>query len=274
VSGGPGWLEEGARFLRDLSEREGGMLVLPPGQNRKHSAPVERSASRQPDLFAPAEGVPWGGAPPRSGIDPVGIPPAMQAPVPEDPRERSELLEQLARQAAPCLKCALGETRSHFVFGSGRADAALMFVGEAPGAEEDAQGLPFVGAAGQLLTKIIESIGFAREDVYIANILKCRPPGNRDPQAEEVAACEPYLQRQIALIRPRVICALGRIAGQVMLKTSAPLARLRERVHIYQGRPLLVTFHPAALLRNPNWKRPTWEDMKMLRRIHDEEAGS
>jgi uracil-DNA glycosylase family 4 len=274
VSGGPDWLGESARFLRELSRNEGGTLYVPAGAPREHTPPIPRAAQAQPGLFADDGGIPWGGVPPRAGTDPVGIPPAMVDPVPEEAGARGELLDRLALQAAPCLKCALGETRRNIVFGSGRAEATLMFVGEAPGAEEDAQGLPFVGAAGQLLTRIIESIGFQREEVYIANILKCRPPGNRDPQAEEVAACEPYLHRQIALIRPRVICALGRIAGQVLLKTSAPLARLRGQVHSYQGRPLVVTYHPAALLRNPNWKRPTWEDMKMLRRIHDEEAGS
>ena len=274
MSGAPDWLEESARFLRELSEREGGTLYVPAGTPREHNPPTARVAEAQPGLFADEGGVPWGGAPPRAGTDPVGIPPAMLEAVPEDAPGRGELLDRFALQAAPCLKCALGETRCRFVFGSGRADATLMFVGEAPGAEEDAQGLPFVGAAGQLLTRIIESIGFERADVYIANILKCRPPGNRDPQAEEVAACEPYLHRQIALIRPRVICALGRIAGQVLLKTNISLTRLRGQVHSYQGRPLVVTYHPAALLRNPNWKRPTWEDMKMLRRIHDGAAGS
>ncbi len=274
MSGAPDWFGESVRFLRELSRKEGEMLYVPAGDPRAPAPPVPRTTGPQPTLFADDGVIPWGGVPPRAGTDPVGIPPAMVEPVPEETSARGELLEQFALQAAPCLKCALGESRRNFVFGSGRADATLMFVGEAPGAEEDAQGLPFVGAAGQLLTKIIESIGFQRDEVYIANILKCRPPGNRDPQAEEVAACEPHLHRQIALIRPRVICALGRIAGQVLLKTSAPLARLRGQVHTYRGRPLLVTYHPAALLRNPNWKRPTWEDMKMLRRIHDEEAGS
>jgi uracil-DNA glycosylase family 4 len=274
VSGAPDWLGESARFLRELSRQEGEMLYVPASAPREPSPPVPRTAGPSPGLFSEDDVPPWGGVPPRAGTDPVGIPPAMTGGVPEEPDARRVLLEQLALQAAPCLKCPLGESRRNFVFGSGRADATLMFVGEAPGAEEDAQGLPFVGAAGQLLTKIIESIGFERDEVYIANILKCRPPGNRDPQAEEVAACEPHLHRQIALIRPRVICALGRIAGQVLLKTNVTLSRLRGQVHTYRGRPLLVTYHPAALLRNPNWKRPTWEDMKMLRRIHDEEAGS
>jgi DNA polymerase len=160
------------------------------------------------------------------------------------------------------------------VFGVGNPNASLMLIGEAPGAEEDRQGEPFVGRAGQLLNQILRAIEFSREDVYIANILKCRPPGNRDPQPAEVEACEPYLHHQIELIQPVVICALGRIAAQTLLKTKTPLGKLREKVHPYRGRPLVVTYHPAALLRNAKWKRPTWEDVQRLKKIHDERLGS
>ena len=168
-----------------------------------------------------------------------------------------------------CTRCPLGHTRTRFVFGSGNPEAGIMFVGEAPGEEEDRQGLPFVGAAGQLLTRIIEAIELSREEVYICNVLKCRPPGNRDPEPEEVATCEPYLRRQIEIVKPRVICCLGRTAAHALLKTEAPLSRLRGALHEYAGIPLIVTYHPAALLRNEGYKRPTWEDVKWVRRQYD-----
>jgi DNA polymerase len=169
-----------------------------------------------------------------------------------------------------CVKCPLGLTRTKFVFGTGNPAATLMIVGEAPGADEDAQGEPFVGRAGQLLNKILEAIGFKREDVYICNILKCRPPGNRKPLPEEVDLCIPYLRRQIALVKPRVILALGLTAAENLLGTTESLGRLRGRIMQYEGTPLMVTYHPAALLRNPNWKRPTWEDVQAVRKLHDE----
>jgi DNA polymerase len=168
------------------------------------------------------------------------------------------------------MKCPLGATRTRFVFGTGNAHATLMLIGEAPGADEDAQGEPFVGRAGQLLNKILEAIGFRREDVYICNILKCRPPGNRKPAAEEVDLCLPYLRKQIALVNPAVILCLGLTAAENLLGTSESLTRLRGRVLDYQGIPLMVTYHPAALLRNPNWKRPTWEDVQAVRKLHDD----
>jgi DNA polymerase len=217
--------------------------------------------------------LPWEGRPPRQDVDPVGIPDSMTCTVPEKSGERATLLRRLEEETSGCLKCPLGQTRTNYVFGAGSPDAALMFIGEAPGHDEDMQGEPFVGRAGKLLNRIIESIGFVREDVYIGNILKCRPPGNRDPLPGEVEGCEPYLHRQMALIQPAVICALGRIAAQTLLRTRAPLGKLRGVVHRYQGRPLVVTYHPAALLRNPHWKKPTWDDVKLLRQIHDEEMG-
>ncbi|MBE0557844.1 MAG: uracil-DNA glycosylase, partial [Proteobacteria bacterium] len=143
-------------------------------------------------------------------------------------------------------------------------------IGEAPGADEDAQGEPFVGRAGQLLTKILEAIGFRREEVYICNILKCRPPGNREPASEEVTLCEPYLWKQLDLIKPKVILCLGRVAAQALFKTTDSLGAMRERLYDYRGAKVVVTYHPAALLRNPNWKRPAWEDVKKARALHDE----
>ena len=169
-----------------------------------------------------------------------------------------------------CKLCTLG--RSQIVFGVGNPKARLMFVGEAPGEEEDKRGEPFVGRAGQLLTKIIEAIGLTREQVYIANVIKCRPPGNRNPEADEVEQCEPYLFRQIDVIKPRVIVPLGKFAAQSLLKTMDPITRLRGRQFDYRGAALIPTFHPAYLLRNPSAKREVWEDMKKVRAILQSET--
>ena len=178
-------------------------------------------------------------------------------------------LEGFERQICACTNCALGHSRRRFVFGSGSPNAGIMFIGEAPGAEEDRQGQPFVGAAGQLLTKIIQAIGLSREEVYICNMLKCRPPSNRDPLPEEVAECEPYLKRQIEIVRPKVICTLGRVASQAILRSASSMRQLRGTLHQYEGIPVIVTYHPAALLRNATLKKDTWEDVKWLRREYD-----
>jgi uracil-DNA glycosylase family 4 len=167
-----------------------------------------------------------------------------------------------------CTRCKLhGQGRKQIVFGVGNPDADLMFVGEAPGADEDIQGIPFVGRAGQLLTKIIEAIGLSRDDVYIANVIKCRPPQNRNPEQDEVDTCEPFLFRQIDIIRPKVIVALGTFAARTLLRTLDPISRLRGRVYDYRGAKLIPTFHPAYLLRNPSAKRDVWEDMKQVRKL-------
>lgn len=191
-------------------------------------------------------------------------------PYPREPWTGAAGLDELNTMICTCVKCPLGHTRTKFVFGVGNPNADLVLVGEAPGADEDQQGEPFVGRAGQLLNKILEAINFRRDEVYICNILKCRPPNNREPQAEEVAECEPYLWKQLELIRPKLILCLGRVAAQVLLKTNDSLATLRGKVHDYRGIRLMVTYHPAALLRNPNWKRPTWEDVQKVRRMYDE----
>jgi len=175
-----------------------------------------------------------------------------------------ESLEGHRAAICECQNCPLGQTRTKFVYGVGNPDADLMFVGEAPGRDEDLKGEPFVGAAGKLLDKILKAMGLARDQVYIANILKCRPPNNRDPQPEEMAECFPYLREQIRLIRPKYLVALGRIAGQALLDTKTPLGRLRGRWHEFEGIPLLVTYHPAALLRFAAYKKDTWEDMKLV----------
>lgn len=180
-------------------------------------------------------------------------------------KEQIQLLENLKNEAAGCQKCSLSKTRTNLVFGVGNCMAELMFVGEAPGRDEDLQGEPFVGRAGQLLTKIIEAIGMKRTDVYIANVLKCRPPGNRNPLPEEIVLCMPYLIKQIDIIKPKILCALGTFAAQTLLNTKAPVGTLRGRFHEYQGIPMMVTYHPAYLLRNPNDKAKVWEDMKKVR---------
>lgn len=174
-------------------------------------------------------------------------------------------LEALRLEFANCQLCALGQTRTKLVFGVGNPDARLLFIGEAPGYDEDRQGEPFVGKAGQLLTKIIEAgMKMKREDVYIANCLKCRPPENRNPLPDEVATCNPILMRQIEIIRPRVICALGKFAAQTLLSTETPISRLRGRFHDWNGIQVMPTFHPAYLLRNPGDKKLVWEDVQKI----------
>ena len=187
----------------------------------------------------------------------------------DDPAAKLDSLGEIARVVAECRRCPLYATATNPVPGDGNPDADFMCVGEAPGANEDEQGKPFVGQAGQLLTKILAAIDLKREDVFIANVLKHRPPGNRNPLPDEVIACSPYLVRQIELIRPKVILALGTFAAQTLLETKLTIGKLRGQVHRYYGVPLIVTYHPAALLRNPAWKRPTWEDVQLARRILD-----
>lgn len=182
----------------------------------------------------------------------------------ESPKDQLLKLREIVLQCTLCQE--LAETRKSVVFGAGNVKANLMFVGEAPGHDEDLQGLPFVGRAGQLLTKIIESIGLTRQQVFIANVLKCRPPGNRQPRPDEILNCEPYLKKQIEWIHPKIICALGTFAAQTLLKTGSAISHLRGRFYEYQGSKVLCTYHPAYLLRNPGEKRKVWEDMKMIKK--------
>lgn len=209
------------------------------------AAPAAAAAAAAPDIFAP------------------------RATPPQGREAKAAALAELAAQVAGCTACKLHPTRTQTVFGVGDPDAGLVFVGEAPGRNEDEQGEPFVGRAGKLLTDILKAIGFARDDVYICNILKCRPPENRDPEADEVRACEPYLQRQLEILQPRLICCLGRHAAMTLLQTRSSLGAMRESVNFYAGVPVLATYHPAALLRNPHWKRDTWDDVRKLRALHD-----
>lgn len=176
----------------------------------------------------------------------------------------NESLESISNDLGECQRCPLFKTRTHLVFGVGDPHARLVFVGEGPGYDEDRQGKPFVGAAGQLLTRIIGAMGLTREQVYICNIIKCRPPGNRNPLPEEIETCSPFLKRQLASIRPDFICSLGTFATQTLLNTKQPISRLRGQFHEFEGIQVMPTFHPAFLLRNPDRKRDVWNDMKTL----------
>ncbi len=178
-------------------------------------------------------------------------------------------IDEIAKAIKACTACGLHSTAKNAVPGEGNPHAGFVCVGEAPGQTEDETGRPFVGAAGQLLTKILAAINLTREEVFICNVLKHRPPGNRNPAPEEIAACSPFLLRQLEVLRPRVILALGTFASQTLLQTTTPIGKLRGQVHRYYGVPLIVTYHPAALLRNPSWKRPTWEDVQLARRVFD-----
>jgi uracil-DNA glycosylase len=178
--------------------------------------------------------------------------------------DKESELDELRKKMADCHLCPLGKMRKNLVFGDGNPHAKVVFVGEAPGADEDEQGLPFVGRAGQLLTKIIEAMGLSRKEVYICNILKCRPPQNRNPLPEEIAACEPFLKQQLKIISPTIICALGTFSAKTLLKTDVPISVLRGRFHSYEGIKLMPTYHPAYLLRNPAAKKSVWEDVQLI----------
>lgn len=260
--------------------KPGEKAVLPASSPTSPSAPVpaaRESGSPMSAGVTPA-------SPPTSGngsaaslppwLAELGIPPGLVAAALSTSDLAPEVaalptLDDVAAHVAACTSCALHKSAKHSVPGEGHPRAEVLCVGEAPGAHEDEQGRPFVGEAGQLLTKILGAIQLGRDDVYICNVLKHRPPGNRDPLPDEVIACQPYLLRQIELVQPKVILALGRFAAQTLLQTTAGIAALRGKVHEYHGVPLIVTYHPAALLRNEQWKRPTWEDVKLARRILD-----
>ena len=214
--------------------------------------PAGKSPRGQAEAVAPAPEV-------------AGVPvEAESAAAPQKPQAGKARLAVVREELGDCQRCKLAPGRKNLVFGVGNPDAELVFVGEAPGADEDAQGEPFVGKAGQLLTKMIEAMGYRREDVYICNVLKCRPPGNRNPEPDEVAACEPFLKRQLAAIRPRMIVALGKFAAQCLLRDDTPITRLRGSFRTYEGIPPMPTLHPAYLLRDPSKKKLAWEDLKAV----------
>ena len=279
-------LSEVRRYLTDLMVFEGGKFVVPIEVKAEEIvAPVGEEVAppqaAEPIIgqMAPAEEI-VAAVRKEADADAMDLPTPATAIVAaadgkapgqaEDPiADDGNALDIFRQQICDCSKCSLCSTRQNFVFGAGNSAAGIMFVGEAPGADEDRQGEPFVGAAGQLLNKIISAMDLRREDVYICNILKCRPPNNRDPQPDEIEQCEPYLKRQIELIQPKVICTLGRFAAQTLLRSSDSMGHMRGQSHQYEGIPLVATYHPAALLRNAQWKRPTWEDMKRVRQIYD-----
>jgi uracil-DNA glycosylase len=179
-------------------------------------------------------------------------------------------LDAVREELGECTRCSLSSSRKNIVFGKGNPHASLVFVGEAPGGDEDVAGEPFVGEAGQLLTRIIQSIKLRREDVYICNVIKCRPPKNRDPKPEEIEACFPFLKKQLEVMRPRFICALGKFAAQTLLETTDKISKLRGKVYEFNHIKVVPTFHPASLLRNPEWKREVWKDMQLIQRLLEE----
>ncbi|MCU1278188.1 MAG: phage polymerase-related protein [bacterium] len=227
----------------------GGVVGLPKGQP---PSPVTRQPSARP-----AET-------PRAAVCTPATPSA-----PPSTKSGAAGLALVREELGDCQRCKLAPKRTNLVYGVGDPDAPLVFVGEAPGADEDRTGEPFVGAAGQLLTKMIEAMGLARGDVYICNILKCRPPGNRNPEPDEIAECEPFLKKQLAAIRPRMIVALGKFAAQCLLRSDAPISKLRGAWHAYEGIPLMPTYHPAFLLRTPSAKREVWADLQAVMRELD-----
>ena len=269
------------RYLEQLVESGERDIVLPPAPGRAGPRPeASRVAEPSAPPRAPDAGRPGDPAPRAKAAPPLHLAPGLVVEAPAlssdlftaDPIAQLETLDAIAAAVDACRKCPLGHSRLTSVPGEGNSGAGFVCVGEAPGATEDETGRPFVGRAGKLLDEILKAIGFKREDVFICNVLKCRPPNNRDPEPLEVQACSPYLHRQLELIRPRVILALGRPAAHALLGSNASLGDLRGKLHRYRGIPLIVTYHPAALLRNPHWKRPTWDDVRIARRLFDGEA--
>ncbi|MGH7675758.1 MAG: uracil-DNA glycosylase [Gemmatimonadales bacterium] len=237
-----------------------GRLDRPPPEHRPSDRPTARPPVRPTDSALPSAALP---------------PPGLSFDAPsgdlftEDPIQAAPTLDAVATLVAACTRCRLCEGRANTVPGEGPADARLVVVGEGPGRTEDETGRPFVGRAGELLTKILAAIDFPRDRVFICNVVKCRPPENRVPLYDEIQACVPYLFRQLELIKPTVILAMGGAAAQTLLNTKQSLGALRNQVHRFRGIPVIVTYHPAALLRNPNWKRPTWDDVRIARRLLD-----
>jgi uracil-DNA glycosylase family 4 len=259
-------VSDGRELAREFLEQQralgGDPVILPevPGRGIGDGGPV---APQPPPPTHPASRIPSPDLPPPGlSYDPPGGDLFSNDPVPQ-----AASLEVIAQLVAGCTKCRLCDGRRHTVPGEGAADARLVVVGEGPGRVEDETGRPFVGPAGELLTKILGAIELPRERVFICNVVKCRPPENRLPQFDEIAACVPYLFRQIEIVKPKVILAMGGTAAQTVLNTKQSLGALRNHVHRFRGIPVIVTYHPAALLRNPNWKKPTWDDVRIARRL-------
>jgi DNA polymerase len=254
------------KFFKQQQELYGDTIFLKTLEAPQHSINLDTENMEKKQTIPPTETDIFGNAPAGNNI---ALPKTISA-LPDEAWTSAADLQSLDGMINTCMKCSLGKTRKKFVFGVGNPKAEVVVVGEAPGADEDEKGEPFVGRAGQLLTKILEAVQFKREEVFICNILKCRPPNNRDPQPEEIECCEPYLWKQLEIIKPKMILCAGRIAGQSLLKTKNSLGDLRGKMHDYRGIPLMVTYHPAALLRNPNWKRPCWEDVQQFRKLYEQ----
>jgi len=268
------------RYLEQQLELGGPDVVLPSADDTQVAVPLAADETVEVDRPAPPDEAPVRRAVPAGAerdwrVDAPAIPgPGHAVELPaasllDDGPATLDSLEAVAAMVGSCTRCALAQGRTHAVPGEGHPEARLLLIGEGPGAKEDATGRPFVGAAGELLNSILKAIHIPRESVFIANIVKCRPPQNRKPLPDEVAACLPYLQRQVALIRPKVIMALGGTAAESLLGLRKSLGQLRNQVHSYGGIPVVVTYHPAALLRNPNWKKPTWDDVRIARQLLD-----
>ncbi len=254
-------------FWEEPARAESGSSAIPDPGHASQRQRVQAPSGAVPSSPAPSEELPLPVLElPRFRM-PVVQPSELFAQLP--PWQQSRTLEELYEHIHTCTVCPLGLTRTNFVFGTGNPRAEIVVIGEAPGAEEDARGEPFVGAAGQLLTRMLAAIGLQREEVYICNILKCRPPGNRRPLPQEVASCRPYLWKQLELIQPAFLLVLGATAASALLEREHKIAELRGRPIPLQGMLMVVTYHPAALLRNPQWKRPAWEDLQLLRQLYD-----
>ena len=273
-----------ARFLRQRKEMGLPPLVLADTPRETLLAAVRELAKRPAEASvapaSPGGAAPGPPAPPRPAPRPAPTAPVDTGPPTEPPAPRAEGDDRpdvssldyptLREVALGCTRCGLAETRTQVVFSDGNPEARLVVVGEAPGANEDRTGLPFVGQAGQLLDLMLASVDLSRErSVYICNVLKCRPPGNRNPQPDEIRACSPFLKRQLALVQPEALLAVGTFAAQLLTSSDAPLGKLRGQVHSYEGIPLVVTYHPAALLRNSGWVRAAWDDLQLLRQVMD-----
>ncbi len=285
------WQEEAGGRVLQLDARQAASASLP-----RPAALLKAQAARA--TTAPSEPAPAPVAPPprATPVAPPPAPPAMAAPARPEPARATPFkvpsgapvsvaplpgvvagerptLDQIRRELGDCQRCKLCSGRKNIVFGTGNPRAELCFVGEGPGENEDLQGVPFVGAAGQLLTKMIEAMGYSRDDVYICNVVKCRPPGNRNPEPDEVEACEPFLRAQLAAVQPKAIVALGKFAAQTLLRDSTPITRMRGQWREYQGIQLMPTFHPAYLLRNPAEKRKAWEDLQQVMKLFGKNPG-
>ncbi len=229
-------IDDTKRYLIQQESLFGDEIILP--KEEKKESKLEAQQNKSEEQF---------------GVDPTWV--------------DSKTLDELESKIKNCVKCPLGQTRTNFVFGVGNPNSEIVFIGEAPGADEDLQGEPFVGRAGQLLNQLLANVGFRRDEVYICNVLKCRPPGNRDPQPSEIELCSPYLIKQLEIIKPKLIVSLGRFPVQTLLKTNAPLSSLRGQIFEWRGIKMIVTYHPAAALRNQQWKRPLLEDLRTAKEI-------